>query len=164
MIIQFKSYISSESFKETQLSFLLLLPVLFYYLSYFFHHTADLGFGFLSGDMPSYMANARQHFDENGFHLFYANPFNPDNSGPHIYFQLHTLLLGVIWKISGIDPGTIFMLFGFVCTFFTIRLSLKLFKSYLGQLEPGIRRSRIRLVTPPLSLMELKRFPIPALF
>ena len=128
----FKSFIHNISIKEILLSFLLLIPILFYYLAYFYHHSADLGFGFLSGDMPSYMANARQHFDENGFHFFYANPFNLDNKEPHIYFQIHTLLLGVFWKITGISPGILFMIFGFVCAFFAIWLSLKLFKSYLG--------------------------------
>ena len=49
---------------------------------------------FIAYDLPYYVANARQHF-ENGFHLFYNNPYASYGS-PDIYFQPHLFLLGVL--------------------------------------------------------------------
>jgi hypothetical protein len=56
---------------------------------------------FIAYDLPYYMANGRQHF-ENGFHLFYNNPYASYGS-PDIYFQPHIFLLGVL-QWMGVTP------------------------------------------------------------
>lgn len=59
--------------------------------------------GFLVYDMAFYMANAREHFDGGGFRLLYGLPFSPAYTTPAIYFQPHTLLLGAVWRATGLD-------------------------------------------------------------
>lgn len=109
-----------------------MLPVVMLYIAHFLPVEGFRGTGFITGDMVSYMANARQHFDEGHFNFFYSNPFCLDENCPHIYFQLQTLLLSILLYLTGANPGLIFALFGFVALFFTIILSLKFFKNFVG--------------------------------
>jgi len=44
----------------------------------------------------------------------YGNPFSPFYDTPRIYFQPLILVLGVVWRLSGWDPGVVFTLVGFV--------------------------------------------------
>jgi len=118
-------------------SFLLTIPVIIYYIAHYHPPQGLLGTGFVAGDMASYMANARQHFDEGQFHFLYANPFNLDASGPHIYFQFQTFLLGTIWYMTGMDVGSVFMIFGFVFTFLAIWMALKIIKELIGWGSPA---------------------------
>ena len=127
-----KIFAQKTIFSELIISLLLLLPIVIYYYFHYYSNGDSLGTGFIQGDMISYMSNARQHFDEGGFNLFYNNPFYVDSTGPHIYFQLQTLFLSVVWHITQIDTGIVFVLFGFVSSFFSILISLRLFKSFLG--------------------------------
>lgn len=122
----------SKSSSEIAISLLLLLPIVIYYLAHYYSLSDSIGTGFIQGDMISYMANARQHFDEGKFHLLYSNPFGLDANGPHIYFQIQTLLLGVTWYFTQGDIGIIFVIFGLVSAVLSIWVSLRLFKSFLG--------------------------------
>src|ERR1700722_19052853 len=54
--------------------------------------------GFIEDDLPSYVANARRHFNQ-GFHLFYRNPYGGENT-PAIYFQPHIFLLGLMQQLG----------------------------------------------------------------
>src|ERR1051325_11465141 len=54
--------------------------------------------GFVQVDMPSYLANGREHFDE-GFRLLWGNPYAPYGT-PAIYFQPQIFLLGILAKIG----------------------------------------------------------------
>ncbi len=118
--------------KEFIVSLLLLLPILIFYFAQYNPPNDYIGTGFVHGDMLSYMANARQHFDNENFSLIYSNPFNIDSNGPKIYFQIQTLILGTVWHFTQIDVGVIFIGFGILFSFLAIYIALKLFKSYIG--------------------------------
>ena len=115
------------------LSFLFLIPPLLLYLAhYFMQNESHLSTGFVIEDMFYYMANAREHFDFGSFHLTYGNPFSPFYNTPKIYFQPMTLLLGVSWKIFQIDPGIIFVFFGFFAALVCSRIAIGLYDYYIG--------------------------------
>ncbi len=117
---------------------LLLLPLL---LTYAVHLTPApataepwepvVPTGFLHIDMPAYMANAREHFDQ-GFRLTYANPANPTYEGAPIYFQPHIFLLGVMTGPAGMDPGWALIAFGVVVGLLMIRLMIALVEEVAG--------------------------------
>jgi hypothetical protein len=109
-------------------SLLLLMPVVALYACEY--GRGDFT-GFIQYDQPYYMANARKFFD-GGFHLLYGNPFSPDPHTPAIYFQPHLFLLGLIWKITGGDPGTIYVIFGFVAGLICVRVALALYEQIAG--------------------------------
>ena len=58
--------------------------------------------GFIQVDQPSYLASARNYFDQ-GFHLLYGNPYAGYDT-PRIYFQPQFFLLGCLQQL-GLDPG-----------------------------------------------------------
>ena len=97
------------------LSLLLITAAFIPYLTRYFIGIKDLvPTGFILDDSVYYMANAREHFDGGGFHVMYGNPFSPFYDTPRIYFQPLILVLGVVWRLSGWDPGVVFTLVGFV--------------------------------------------------
>ncbi len=76
------------------ISLALASPALLPYVSHFAAPPAGrLPTGFIAYDMPYYLANAREHFDEGRFRLFYSNPFDPRASAPAIYVQPMSLAL-----------------------------------------------------------------------
>src|ERR1700689_3118640 len=75
----------------------------------------QLATAFIAYDLPYYVANGRQHF-ENGFHVFYNNPYAIYGS-PAIYFQPHIFLLGVLQWL-GVSPDLSLILFGVVAVAF----------------------------------------------
>ena len=88
--------------------------------------------GFILHDMALHMANAREHFDRGGFQLFYGLPYAPFDTTPAIYFQPHTLLLGIVWRLTGWDVGVIFLLFGAVAVLLCARVALALYREVVG--------------------------------
>lgn len=88
--------------------------------------------GFLMGDMPYYMANAREHFDDGGVHLTYGNPFSPRYETERVYFQPMTLLLGTAWKLTDLDPGVIFVAFGAIAAVACTRVAMALYRHVFG--------------------------------
>lgn len=124
-------------------SLLLLLPLLLTYAAHFATTPAQiepwdpsLPTGFLHIDMPAYMANAREHFDQ-GFRLTYANPANPTYDGAPIYFQPHIFLLGVMTGPVGMDPGWALIAFGIVVGLLMIRLMIALVEEVAGLVTFG---------------------------
>ncbi|MFZ5806345.1 MAG: hypothetical protein ACOY3I_03970 [Verrucomicrobiota bacterium] len=110
-----------------------LLPIFLFYFAHFYIPT-KLGFystGFIQYDQLSYMAFGRQHFDE-GFHLFYNNPFSVDADAPHIYFQPHIFLLGILHQFLPFAPGTTYLLFGFVSAVVCVRIYIALYEKIIG--------------------------------
>lgn len=103
-----------------------LIPVARAYLACFHGKIAT---GFISYDMPYYMANAREHFDQ-GFQLTYGNPYASYGT-PAIYFQPQTLLLGLLQHL-GLDPGLVFNLFGLVTLFFAAYVAVRFFDEVVG--------------------------------
>jgi hypothetical protein len=88
------------------------------------------GTGFIAYDTPYYMANAREHFDGDGFSLLYGSPFTYDYGTPRIYFQPLTLLLGLLARIPGADPGVVFALVGLVAAVVCGRIAIALFDRF----------------------------------
>ena len=111
-------------------SIVLLTPLYCLYLGHYleFLSLPDLiPTGFLSDrDSPYYMALAREYFDRGDFNLFYPLPFSDNFNNEAIYFQPHILFSGILWKISGLSPGTVWTIFGLLsaltCFYFLVRL------------------------------------------
>lgn len=85
--------------------------------------------GFIQYDMPSYMADARQHFNQ-GFHLFYGNPYAGYES-PRIYFQPHVFLLGCLQQLR-LDPGVTYNLFGLAALLFAAFVAVRFYREVAG--------------------------------
>jgi hypothetical protein len=96
--------------------------------------------GFIAYDMPYYMANAREHFDGGRFQLSYGNPYSPYDDTRAIYFQPMTLLLGVAWWLTNLDPGVIWVAFGVVAALGCARVALALYRTVVGELDDWPRR------------------------
>src|SRR5712692_6158481 len=95
-------------------SLLLMAPAALPYLShYLLKPDGRIPTGFVQYDMAQYMALAREHFDGATFRLTYGNPFSPSYETPPIYFQPLILGLGIVWRLSGWDPGVVFVAVGF---------------------------------------------------
>ncbi len=119
----------NKHIKYLLLSLALSIPVLLVYSSHFMSGDADSGkipSGFLMYDAPYYMANARELTDDGGFHLMYSNPFSHDYQSERIYFQPHTVILGALLKLSGMDPAFLLFLFGMLSSvlFFLVIIQL----------------------------------------
>jgi hypothetical protein len=93
--------------------------------------------GFLAYDMPYYMANAREHFDAGGFSLLYGSPFTYDYGTPRIYFQPLTLLLGLIGRLPGADPGVVLALVGLIAAVVCARIGIALFDRFASRATPS---------------------------
>jgi hypothetical protein len=85
--------------------------------------------GFIQYEMPYYMANGREYFDQ-GFQLTYGNPYAPYGT-PAIYFQPQILLLGCLHKL-GLDPGITINLFGIVALLFATWVSVRFYREVVG--------------------------------
>ncbi|HKY95838.1 MAG TPA: hypothetical protein VJL84_11065, partial [Kiloniellales bacterium] len=92
--------------------------------------------GFLQYDQLSYMAMAREYFDpvpDGNAWLTYGLPFSADYATPEVYFQPHTLLLGLLLELSGAQPGWVYFLFGVVAGLIFLRLAVALYCRCLDQ-------------------------------
>ena len=85
-------------------------------------------------DLPYYLANGRQHF-ENGFHLFYGNPYASYGT-PGIYFQPHLFLLGLLQWI-GLSPDVALILFTAGAVAFASIVAAKLYQEWVGWRTPA---------------------------
>jgi hypothetical protein len=92
--------------------------------------------GFIQYDMPYYMANAREHFDQ-GFHLTYGNPYAGYNT-PAIYFQPHIFLLGLMQQL-GLGPGVAFNCFGVVALLFAAIVAVRFYAEIVEIETPAER-------------------------
>jgi hypothetical protein len=120
------------------ISLLLFLPFYYPVLTHFLDPPPGLfPTGFIQPDMPYYVGNAREHFDDGSFHLFYGLPYSPFYSTPRIYFQPQTLLLGVIVHFTGVDPAVAYLIFGVVFGVICCRLALALFEQLFGLRTPA---------------------------
>lgn len=89
--------------------------------------------GFLIYDTPYYMANAREHFDAGGFSFAYSSPFSYDYASPRIYFQPLTLLLGLLTRLPGADPGIVFALVGLAAAIVCSRVAIAVFDRFASR-------------------------------
>jgi hypothetical protein len=90
--------------------------------------------GFAQIDMASYVANAREHFDQ-GFQWTYGNPYAPYGT-PAIYFQPQTFLLGILQK-AGLSPGVALNLFGLAAVAFAAIAAARLYEDLVGWRTPA---------------------------
>ncbi len=134
----------STSFRsDAGLSLILLLPVLILYLlhglSTFF--TGGLPTWFLQYDQAFYMASAREYADQ-GSLIFYSNPADPGLHPPAIYFQLPVFLLSILWRITGINPGILLVIFGLASAWWCFLTGVRFWRSYTrpgkGPVWPGL--------------------------
>lgn len=107
----------------------LSLPVLSLYAFHFLNAPAGLGpTGFIQYDQPYYMANAREVLDA-GNGLTYGNPFSADYQTAQIYFQPLALLLATVLRLTGADPGAIYVGFGLIALLGCLRVMIALYRA-----------------------------------
>jgi len=131
--MNWKSARVKEGLKIWLISALLVLPALFpYYTHYFVKTDGLIPSGFIQFDQPFYMGNAREHFDNGSFRLTYSNPASPYYDSPAIYFQPQTLFWGALWRLSGWNPGFIFVATGLIAGVVCMRMALAVYKAVVG--------------------------------
>ena len=128
------------------LALLVMLPAAIPYISHFREWKRhSLPTGYIQGDMPIYMAKAREAFDDGGFHLAYSNPCAQTYDSPKIYFQPWTFLLGWIhWK-TRLRPLWLFTGFWFVSAWACARVAVALYRRVAGGLDTPARRRGLAL-------------------
>jgi hypothetical protein len=134
------NFVSLHMQHSTRLWFFSLLLMSPATIPYLYHYTTTDGLiptGFIQGDQQHYMAAAREHFDGGAFSLTYGNPFSPSYETPKIYFQPQTLILGLLWKATGWDPGIVFVVFGFLAAWGCARIALALYDDVVGLASPS---------------------------
>ncbi len=82
--------------------------------------------GFIQYDQLYYMANAREIAD-GGHWLTYGNAFGPDYASAPVYFQPIAALLGAVMRLTGIDPGALYVVFGSVAVLTCLRAIVALY-------------------------------------
>ena len=98
---------------------------------YWYAVTSDLvPTWFYSYDMPYYMANARQYWDDQSTWLFYSNPYDYLEQSPRIYFQPLIYLYGLLISLDLIDPGLLFTGSGLIFTLFAFYKLQELIQEY----------------------------------
>jgi hypothetical protein len=115
------------------ISLALASPAFLPYVSHFAAPPAGrLPTGFIAYDMPYYVANAREHFDQGRFRLFYSNPFDARSDAPAIYVQPMSLALGATLHATGIPPGALFVVFEFLAAWVCARVAFALYAEIVG--------------------------------
>ena len=118
---------------------LLMLPVAVLYGSHFLTHaTGAWSTGFIQYDQAYYMANAREYQDGGTDGLRYALPFSSNYHNAPIHFQPQIALLGLLWKVTGFDPGRLFVAFGLICGLLCVRACLALLGHARERSDRGI--------------------------
>jgi hypothetical protein len=88
--------------------------------------------GFVDYDLPVYLANAREHFDEGYFRFLYSNPFDPFDTSPGIYVQPMSLALGTIMHLTGMAPNHLLLMFELLAGWVCARVALALYADVVG--------------------------------
>ena len=115
---------------------ILLLPVLLPGLAHFLlPGDGRVPTGFLQYDQASYMAMAREHFDQ-GFSPTYGLPFSPDSQTPRVYLQPQSLVLGSLLALTGLEPGVLFYGCGLLAALVFFRIAIALWRERV-QAEDG---------------------------
>ncbi len=127
---------------------LLALPVALFYAASFGRSwlAGRQPTGFIQYDQAYYLANAREYLDADDFSIAYRNPFDPDAAAPRIYFQPMTALLAACWKLTGADPGVIYLCFGALMVLACLAVAFRLFRSCCGLSTPAHKLTFLCLV------------------
>ena len=119
--------------KKWLISLLLILPAAIPYIVHYSYASEGLiPTGFLQNDMPQYLAYAREVFDGDRFSPVYGNPFDDDYDAPRVYFQSQTLIMALLWKITGWDMGAVFLVFGLLAALVCARVVIALYEHVVG--------------------------------
>lgn len=123
--------------RRAGLVLLLLLPAVLFYWAHFRPKDPRLiPTGFVQYDQPYYMANARQYLDGRSDGWRYALPFSPSAAATPAHFQPQTMLLAGLWRITGADPGKLFVAFGAAAAIVFLLLSARLLDQVLERTAP----------------------------
>lgn len=115
------------------LSLGLFAPALFPYAVHFaYQPPGRLATGFVDYDLPYYMANAREHFDNGKFRFFYSNPYDASYESSAIYAQPMTLGLATFMHLTGLAPNVVFLLFELVAGWVCARVAVALYTEVVG--------------------------------
>ena len=115
------------------LSLALMLPAVIPYVCHYLGRPeGGTTTGFICYDMAYYFANGREHFDNGTFQPTYGNPSDYSYESPQIYFQPMSFVLGLVWKATKVDPGMLWMGFGFVAALCCARVALALYRHLVG--------------------------------
>ena len=116
----------------------LILPAMIpYFTHYLGKPPGKTATGFIAYDTPYYYANGREHFDNGLFRPTYGNPYDSSYETPRVYFQPMSLLLGFVGHRTGIEPGTIWVAFGFLTALCCARVALALYRHLFGLDSPA---------------------------
>ncbi|GAB4313595.1 MAG: hypothetical protein Kow0059_04830 [Candidatus Sumerlaeia bacterium] len=96
--------------------------------------------GFLTYDAATYWANARALWRDRPGVLF-PNPYDLSPAPPRLYFQLHTLVAGGLWRWGGMGPAVQEIVWRLVLGFVFLML-LDVTAGAFFDLPPGHRRRR----------------------
>ena len=110
------------------------LPIYFHYA---LAEPGQVATGALIKDSPYYLANAREYFDTDSFSLFYGNPNDFNRNTPRIYFQPQTLLLGAVWRATGVPLMSLYYGFGFAWSLALVAVALRLLAAVVRPI-PGV--------------------------
>lgn len=121
------------------LAFLLILPVAIFYAGHYAHNNGvtRIPSGLVLYDMPYYLSNAREHFDDGKFHLLYSNPFSERVDSKRIYFQPLTFFMALLWYLFSINPVAIFIGIGFAASFLFMRVLVQIYDELFGLDTPA---------------------------
>lgn len=113
---------------------LAVLPFTSLYIVHYLDHSRGEPTGFITYDLPYYLANGREIF-ERGNGILYPNPYDPDPSAPAIYFHWLLWVLGAGVHFLSIDPGACLLLVGAAGALVCARLSYSLIERTLARSE-----------------------------
>jgi xanthosine utilization system XapX-like protein len=98
------------------------------------HLTGQVATGFIHHDQPSYVATARDYFDE-GFHLLARNRYAGYDT-PRIYFQPQLFLVGCFLQL-GLDPGLTWAIASMVGVLFAAFVAVRFYREVVGWRGPA---------------------------
>ena len=129
---------TARHLRRWAVSLALVVPsIIFYAVSHYglFHDQPGIESvptGFVKYDMAYYMAVAREHHDSGSCPLVFSNPFSASYDSPRVHFQAHLALLGFIWRLTGLDPGVIFVCCGLIASVLCMRAAIELYETVVG--------------------------------
>ena len=113
---------------------ILYLPVVLYYATHYAAAITHPGLkptGFIQYDLPYSMACAREFNDVGSHGLLFPLPSLPTAHNTPILLQLHVWALGQVWRVTHIDPGLLYVLFGALFGLFAVRAFVRVFDLFI---------------------------------
>lgn len=123
----------SRGFRRFITSLVLMSPAIVPYTLHYL--TPKEGFhptGYIQSDMPIYVAKAREYLDPDGFHFSYSNPCSYNYNGPRIYFQPWTFALGLVLRVTGLRPGSVYLGYWFLAALACSSAGLAFYRESVG--------------------------------